>query len=142
MYILNSQIVLTEQVLDVQNITHYIRDASCGAEVIFIGTVRKETKNKAVDRLFFEAYEPMAKKEMQKILNECLDLFNILKITMHHRLGTLAIREIPVIVGVSSGHREDAFRACAHAMNRLKQDVPIWKKEYFVDGEVWVAAHP
>jgi molybdopterin synthase catalytic subunit len=84
----------------------------------------------------------MALKEMQKIAIEALDKFQIHKIAIHHALGELQIGDIPVIIAVSSAHRDAAFEACQFAIDTLKETVPIWKKEHFEDGEVWVNSHP
>jgi molybdopterin synthase catalytic subunit len=113
-----------------------------GGLAVFIGTVRNHTKGKEVIRLDFEAYEPMAKNEMQKIAEKAMDLFDISHICIHHRIGSLQIGEIPVIITVGSAHRAAAFDACRFAIDTLKETVPIWKKEVFEDGTEWVAAHP
>jgi len=84
----------------------------------------------------------MAIKEMQKIAEKALEKFPIKKIAIHHAEGMLQIEDVPVIITVSSKHRKAAFDACQYAIDTLKETVPIWKKEYFTDGEVWVNAHP
>jgi len=109
---------------------------------VFIGTVRDATKGKTVIRLEFEAYEPMAVKEMQKIADEALNKWPVQKLLIHHRTGILEVGEVPVIIAVSCAHRDAAFEACRYVIDALKQTVPIWKKEIFEDGETWVAAHP
>jgi molybdopterin synthase catalytic subunit len=109
---------------------------------VFIGTVRDSTKGKKVIKLEFEAYEPMALKEMGKIVNLAFEKWPVEKLLIHHRTGILKIGEIPVIIAVSCAHRDAAFEACRFVIDTLKQTVPIWKKEIFDDGEVWVAAHP
>jgi molybdopterin synthase catalytic subunit len=109
---------------------------------IFIGTVRDMTKGKTVVRLEFEAYNQMAIKEMEKIAQQAFDSWPVQKILIHHRTGVLAVGEIPVIIAVSAAHRAAAFEACRYIIDTLKEAVPIWKKEVFEDGEVWVAAHP
>lgn len=93
-------------------------------------------------RLEFEAYEKMAIAEMQKIAAYALSTWSLQKLLIHHRTGTLAVGDIPVIIGASAAHRDAAFDACRYAIDTLKQTVPIWKKEIFEDGEYWVAAHP
>ena len=113
-----------------------------GAVAIFVGTVRNQTKAKEVISLDFESYEPMAVKEMTKIGRTVLDEMNTKAIVIHHRVGLLEVGDIAVIIAVSSGHRKEAFAACQYAIDTLKETVPIWKKEKFVDGEVWVSAHP
>lgn len=136
------EVKLSKKPLEPDNCISFVRADDCGAEVLFIGTVRNQTKGKAVRKLFFEAYEPMAIKEMEKIGAHCRKKYKIHKMSFHHRIGELQIGEVPVILAVSAPHRAEAFAACAEAMNLLKRDVPIWKKEYFEGGEIWVAAHP
>ena len=109
---------------------------------VFIGTVRDSTKGKAVVRLEFEAYEPMALRQMQKIAEEAMRNWPVDKILIHHRTGVLQAGEVPVIIVVAAAHRVAAFDACRFAIDSLKENVPIWKKEIFEDGETWVAAHP
>ncbi len=120
----------------------FIMADGAGAEVYFIGTVRNRTRGKEVQRLEFEAYEPMAISEMRKIAERALGKWPLLKVAIHHRTGVLDIGEIPVIIGVSSAHRNIAFEACQYCIDTLKETVPIWKKEIFTDGEQWVSAHP
>ncbi|CAN5713922.1 hypothetical protein BH10BAC2_BH10BAC2_17110 [soil metagenome] len=114
----------------------------CGGIDVFIGTVRNATKGKTVVQLEFEAYEVMALKEMQKIADEVFEKWPVQKIVIHHRTGVLNIGEVPVVIVVAAAHRAAAFDACRYTIDTLKQTVPIWKKEVFDDGEVWVAAHP
>jgi len=109
---------------------------------VFIGTVRNATKGKAVIRLEFEAYEVMAVSEMEKIASQAAENWPVQKILIHHRTGILEVGEVPVIIAVSAAHRAAAFDACRFIIDTLKQTVPIWKKEFFEDGEVWVGAHP
>jgi molybdopterin synthase catalytic subunit len=109
---------------------------------VFIGTVRNATKAKTVVCLEFEAYEPMALAEMEKIIRQAFEKWPVQKALIHHRVGVLQVGEVPVIIAVSAAHRAAAFEACRYIIDTLKQTVPIWKKEIFEDGEVWVAAHP
>ncbi|WP_298265815.1 molybdenum cofactor biosynthesis protein MoaE [uncultured Lutibacter sp.] len=138
----NTSIQITTKTLNLQDCYNFVQDASCGGIALFVGTVRNTTKNKEVTLLDFSGYEPMAVKEMQKIANQALEKFSIHKIAIHHAVGELKIGDIPVIIAVSSAHRKAAFEACEFAINTLKETVPIWKKEHFEDGEVWVNAHP
>ena len=115
---------------------------SAGGSVVFIGTVRDNTKGKPVVRLEFEAYEPMAISEMRKIAEKAEARWHCEKISIHHRTGSLDIGEIAVVIAVATPHRKAAFEACEYCIDTLKETVPIWKKEIFEDGEVWVAAHP
>ena len=93
-------------------------------------------------RLEFEAYEAMAIKELHKIAATVLERWPVEKVLIHHRTGVLHVGEVPVLIAVAAAHRAAAFEACRYAIDTLKQTVPIWKKEIFEDGEVWVAAHP
>ena len=115
---------------------------AAGGAVLFVGTVRDNTAGRPVVRLEFEAYEPMAIAEMQKIAREVLSRWNCLHVSIHHRTGTLFPGDIAVAIAVATPHRQAAFEACQYCIDTLKQTVPIWKKEVFEDGEVWVAAHP
>jgi len=114
----------------------------CGGIDVFIGTVRNATAGKKVLRLEYEAYESMALKEMYKIADEAARKWPVQNIVIHHRTGILQIEDAAVIIAVSAPHRGAAFEACRFAIDTLKKAVPIWKKEIFEDGEVWVAAHP
>lgn len=136
------EIKVSDKPLDVQHCIDAVMSSECGGIDVFIGTVRNATKGKTVVQLEFEAYEKMAIKEMNKIAEEIMQKFPVQKIVIHHRTGTLNIGELPVVIAVAAAHRAAAFDACRYAIDTLKQTVPIWKKEIFEDGEVWVAAHP
>ena len=113
-----------------------------GAINVFIGTVRNATKGRDVQYLEFEAYEPMALKEMQKIVATTKQKWPVVEMAIHHRVGKLEIGDIPVVIAVATAHRQHGFDACEYAIDTLKKTVPIWKKEIFTDGEQWVSAHP
>ncbi|NVJ88003.1 MAG: molybdenum cofactor biosynthesis protein MoaE [Flavobacteriaceae bacterium] len=138
----NTSVKITSKKLDLQSCYNFVEDDTCGGIAVFVGTVRNDTKGKAVQQLDFSTYKPMAIKEMQKIADKALVDFDIKKIAIHHAEGLLQIGDVPVIITVSAKHRKAAFLACEFAIDTLKQTVPIWKKEYFSDGEVWVNAHP
>ncbi len=138
----NSSILITAEKLNLQRCYDFVQDASCGGIALFVGTVRNSTKTKEVTLLDFSTYKPMALKEMQKIADKALADFDVLKLTIHHAEGELQIGDIPVIIAVSAPHRTAAFAACQFAIDTLKETVPIWKKEYFVDGDVWVNSTP
>lgn len=108
-----------------------------GAVVVFEGIVRNNSRGKTTLYLEYEAYEPMAIRKMEEIGGEVKRKFSIDRIGMIHRLGRLEIGETSVAIFVTSAHRRAAFEACHYAIDRLKQTVPIWKKEYFEDGAVW-----
>ena len=134
---------ITSEKLNLQDCYDFVQDQECGAIALFVGTVRNSTQNKTVKKLDFSAYEPMAIKELKKIaINAIVEKFNVSKIVIHHAVGNLRIGDVPVIIAVSSAHRKAAFEACQYAIDTLKETVPIWKKEFFEDGEVWVNAHP
>lgn len=138
----NTSIKITAEKLDLNECYSFVTEDSCGGIAIFVGTVRNSTQNKEVTQLDFSTYKPMAIKEMQKIADLALEQFEIKKIAIHHAEGLLQIGDVPVIITVSSPHRKAAFAACQFAIDTLKETVPIWKKEHFSDGEVWVNAHP
>ena len=138
----NSSIKITSDKLNIQLCYDFVQDASCGGIALFVGTVRNKTQNKSVTMLDFSTYKAMAVKEIKKIAEKALADFDILKIVIHHAEGKLLIGDIPVIIAVSSPHRDAAFSACQFAIDTLKNTVPIWKKEHFEDGEVWVNSTP
>ena len=137
-----THIKISDQPLELKDCMDFVMDDSCGGINSFVGTVRNDTSGKEVKQLDFSTYKPMAIKEMQKIADEAITRFDIYKIAIHHAEGMLQIGDIPVIIAVSAKHRKAAFLACEFAIDTLKETVPIWKKEYFTDGEVWVNAHP
>lgn len=133
---------ITSTPINIADCIQWVMDPQCGALDVFIGTVRDQTKEKKVVRLEFEAYQTMAEQEMRKIAATALKKFPILKILIHHRIGVLYTGDVPVLIAAGAAHRADAFDACRYAIDTLKETVPIWKKEIFEDGAVWVAAHP
>ena len=138
----NTSIKITSEKLNLDKCYEFVTDDSCGGIVAFVGTVRNSTQKKEVIQLEFSTYQAMAVKEMQYIAEIALKKFSIKKIAIHHAEGMLQIGDIPVIIVVSAPHRKAAFEACEFAIDTLKETVPIWKKEHFSDGEVWVNAHP
>ncbi|HEY2583432.1 MAG TPA: molybdenum cofactor biosynthesis protein MoaE [Mucilaginibacter sp.] len=139
---MNTEIKISPAPLNIQSAINWIMSPESGGIDVFIGTVRNSTEGKRVVRLEFEAYEPMAVAELEKIISQAMDKWPVQKVLVHHRIGALTIGEVPVIIAVSAAHRAAAFDACRYIIDTLKQTVPIWKKEIFEDGEVWVAAHP
>ncbi|MCY7351254.1 MAG: molybdenum cofactor biosynthesis protein MoaE [Cytophagaceae bacterium] len=134
-------ILLTHQPIDVPAVMAHVQTGSAGAVDIFIGTVRNQTQQKRVVRLEYEAYEPMALKKMQELVDEVRRRWPVEQVAIVHRVGVLDIGEAAVVIAVSTPHRAEAFEACRWLIDTLKEVVPIWKKEVFEDGEVWVAAH-
>ncbi|MCG8322586.1 MAG: molybdenum cofactor biosynthesis protein MoaE [Cytophagales bacterium] len=135
-------IKLTSEPIIVNEVIDSVYDAGAGAVDVFIGSVRNKTSEKKVVRLEFEAYEKMALSEMEKIATAAKKKWPVCQLSIVHRVGTLNLGDLPVVIAVSTPHRPDAFEACRYVIDTLKQTVPIWKKEIFEDGEVWVAAHP
>lgn len=128
--------------ITVQQALDFVETPDCGGVVVFSGNVRNETKQKKVTKLFFECYEPMALLEMEKIADHTIEKIGVRKIAILHITGEKLPGETVVVIAVSAPHRAAAFDACEYAIDTLKETVPIWKKEYFEDGEIWVAAHP
>jgi molybdopterin synthase catalytic subunit len=135
-------IKISAEPLNINSCIDAVMSPESGGIDVFIGTVRNATKGKQVVRLEFEAYEKMAVSELNKIAEEVVKRWPVHKIVIHHRTGVLEVGEVPVVIAVSAAHRAAAFDACRYTIDTLKQTVPIWKKEVFEDGEVWVAAHP
>lgn len=128
--------------LSIDNAYQFVLDERCGGNCLFVGTVRNKNKGKTVTHLDFETYESMAVKEMDKIADQCIEKFGLAKIAIHHRSGHVGLKDIAVIIAVSSPHRAAAFEACQYAIDTLKETVPIWKKEHLEDGSYWVGARP
>jgi molybdopterin synthase catalytic subunit len=135
-------IEITDQPIDRNKIIKAAESGEAGAVNVFIGTIRSKSSHKKIVRLEYECYEPMAKLEIQKIINLATTRWPILKVAISHRTGILKIGEEAVVVAVSTPHRKESFEACQFIIDSLKQTVPIWKKEIFEGGEEWVSAHP
>ncbi len=137
-----SLIQLTPHPINVAAVIQSVQADEAGAVNAFVGTVRQHTAERRVVRLEFEAYAPMALREMEKIAATIRQRWAAQQIAIHHRVGTLTVGEVAVVIAVATTHRQAAFEACQYAIDTLKQTVPIWKREVFEDGAVWVAAHP
>jgi molybdopterin synthase catalytic subunit len=135
-------IEITDQPIDVLKVIEAASLNEAGAINTFIGTVRNQTSGKKVLRLEYEAYEPMAISEIRKIVDQANDTWKVLGYAVSHRVGVLNSGEIAVVVAVSTAHRKASFEACQFIIDSLKQTVPIWKREFFEDGDQWVSAHP
>ncbi len=132
---------LTREPIDHQALTEQVRRPGCGAVVTFLGTVRDLTGERITVALDYEAYPEMALKKMAEIEAETRQRWPGGEVVLEHRLGHLDVGDVSVAVAVSAPHRAAAFEACRHAIDRLKELVPIWKKENWVDGSTeWV--HP
>lgn len=137
-----NKLIKIDSNVNVQEALDFVETPDCGGVVVFSGNVRNNTKGRKVNKLFFECYEPMALLEMEKIADVAAEKFALKKIAMLHIVGEKQPGEVVVVIAVAAPHRAAAFDACEYAIDALKETVPIWKKEYFEDGEVWVAAHP
>ena len=137
---MNGMIELTRQPLNPEAVTARVRRDSNGAVVTFLGTTRDFAEGKPVAHLEYEAYEPMALKKLEEIRQELRAEFGVADVAIAHRLGPVDIGQISLVVAIAAPHRKAAFLACHAAVDRLKEIVPIWKKETFADGgEHWVA---
>ena len=129
---------LTTDPIDVGEVSRRVVPPACGATVTLDGYVREWTRGRKTRYLIYEAYPPMALSEMRRLGREAHALFEITHIGIVHRTGRLETGETSVVISVSAPHRRAAFEACEWAIRELKRTVPIWKKEFFEDGEVWV----
>ena len=129
---------VSEGRLDPEAITDLVRGSSSGAVVTFLGTTRETTGDRRVLALEYEAYVPMAESKLAQVAEEMKERWEVNEVAIAHRLGRLDIGEISLVVAIASAHRREAFAACQYAVDRIKQTVPIWKKEFFEGGEVWV----
>ncbi len=136
------QIELTHSVIDTKAITDALKVGEDGAVTVFDGIVRNNTKGRKTLYLDYSAYESMALQQMQSLATEAITRFGIRDVAMVHRLGRLEIGETSILIAVASAHRGVTFEACRWLIDTLKQQVPIWKKEVFVDGAVWAAGEP
>jgi molybdopterin synthase catalytic subunit len=129
---------LTLDELNIGEIARRIVPPTCGAIVTLDGFVREWTKGKRTEYLVYEAYEPMALAEMEKLGAAACEKFEVAHISIVHRLGKLEIGETSVVVSVAAPHRRAAFEACEWIIKVLKRTVPIWKKEFYADGSAWI----
>ena len=132
---------ITREPIDIAGLRKRLLEGDSGAVVIFDGVARDNTKGRRTLHLEYEGYTEMALRTMEQIGREIHGQWRINRVGMVHRLGRVDITESSVVIVVTSAHRGIAFEACEYAINRLKKIVPIWKKEFFEDGEVWVEGH-
>lgn len=133
-------ILITHDELDTGQAVLEVGHPGAGAIVTFVGATRDNTAGRRVLFLEYEAYRPMADQQLARVADEMRDRWDLKGVAIHHRLGRLEIGEASLVVTVSSAHRKDAFEACHYSIDRIKQIVPIWKKEFFEGGEVWVGS--
>jgi molybdopterin synthase catalytic subunit len=131
-------VAITTNVLDATALVRLVDGPGHGAVITFIGLVRDHNLGRKVTHLEYEAYEPLAIKALQTIVDEAASKWPSTRMAIHHRTGKLLIGEASVVIAAASAHRADAFAASRYAIERIKQIVPIWKHEYFEGGDVWV----
>ena len=132
---------IVESPIDRRKVVDSVTTPGSGAIVTFDGTVRDNARGKPVTHLYYEAYPEMALKELHKIRDQAMQRWPLNEVSIIHRVGRMEIAESSVFIAVSSPHRTDAFEACRFAIDTLKTTVPIWKKEHYEDGEVWIEGY-
>jgi molybdopterin synthase catalytic subunit len=129
---------VTNQLIDLDELVRYVSDPEAGAIATFIGTTRNHNEGRKVIALDYEAYPEMAEKELARIGADANKQWPLCRMAIVHRLGPVQIGDASVIIAVSSAHRDAAFAASRFAIEEIKKTVPIWKKEVFEGGEVWI----
>ena len=132
------QVAVSSAPLDSEALVKLVDKTGDGAVVTFAGLVRDHNQGREVRFLEYEAYEPLAIRALQRIVDEARDLWPGARVAVHHRLGRLEIGEASIVIAAASAHRADAFAACRYTIERVKQIVPIWKREHFDGGDVWL----
>lgn len=134
-------IEISSQNINISKVIEAATSENAGAIDVFIGTVRKNSLAKNVVKLEYETYDAMAIKKMNELVLEAKTMWPIEKVAIVHRKGVLEIGDVAVVIAVSTPHRAESFAACQWIIDNLKKVVPIWKKEFYDDGAIWVAAH-
>jgi molybdopterin synthase catalytic subunit len=129
---------LTREPIDPASLLSSARRDSDGGLTLFVGAVRDHHDGRRVDHLVYEAYEPMAERELGRIQVALEDEYPGARVVIRHRIGKLAIGEVAVVIVAAAPHREEAFAACRAGIERIKAAVPIWKKEYGPEGDFWI----
>ena len=129
---------VTDQSINLQDLVDYVTDPEAGAVTIFIGTTRNNNEGRRVIALDYEAYPEMAEKELIRLGEEARRKWQICRMAIVHRVGPVQIAEPSVMIAVSAAHREASFAACRFAIEEIKRTVPIWKKEVYEGGEIWI----
>lgn len=131
---------LSERALDLSELVRQVQSPARGGIASFLGVVRSEHQGRAVLRLDYSAYHEMAEAECARVVAEAEARWPV-RVALQHRIGTLEVGEVAVVVVAAGAHRDEAFAACRHVIEELKRRVPIWKREHFADGQVdWVGA--
>jgi molybdopterin synthase catalytic subunit len=130
---------ITTDPIAAQEAVSFVSDPASGGACVFVGTVRDRSDAGSVTGLTYEAWEELAERRLREIAQEMFEKWPVRRVALLHRTGDLAVGEVSVVVACSSPHRPDAFEACRHGIERLKEEVPIWKHEHLTDGEShWV----
>jgi molybdopterin synthase catalytic subunit len=129
---------VTEEQLSLEAVAAEVADERAGAVATFTGTVRRQSRGREVVNLEYEAYAEMAEEVMAQIARDLEARYDLCAVAIHHRVGRLEIGEASVVIAVSAPHRQDALAACKDAIDRLKETVPLWKKEVYEGGEEWI----
>ena len=130
--------LLSETPLSLDDVVQEVASDDAGAIATFTGTTRAHSRGREVVRLEYEAYEGMAEAEMERIARELKQRYALTEVAVHHRIGVVGVGETSVVIAVSAAHRGDALAACKDAIDELKLTVPLWKKEVYSDGSMWV----
>ena len=136
---------VTDKPINLQELVDCVTDPGAGAIATFIGTTRNNNEGRKVIALDYEAYPEMAEKELTRLGEEARRKWQICRMAIVHRVGPVQITEPSVMIAVSAAHREAAFAACRFAIEEIKKTVPIWKKEVYEGGEIWIgtqSGHP
>ncbi|MER3523402.1 MAG: molybdenum cofactor biosynthesis protein MoaE [Ignavibacteria bacterium] len=129
---------ITTDPIDVASIYQAVQSVHAGGIVLFAGTVRNRSQGRRVNALEYSAYIPMAEKLMAAIEEQMRAQWPLHHVVLVHRVGMLALGEVAIVTAVAAAHRKEAFEACRFGIDRIKAEVPIWKKEHFEDGQEWV----
>lgn len=132
--------LLVEGPLDAAAVEAEVRSPAAGAVVVFTGTARESTRGKRVLRLFYEAYAAMAEKRLREIAEEARVAHGALAVSLRHRVGDCPVGEAAVVIAAAAPHRAQAFDACRAVIEEIKRSAPLWKKEFYEDGSVWVGS--
>lgn len=133
----NLWILISEAIPGPEAATRFVSRDDCGAVNLFLGVTRNHDKGKPVSMLFYDCYEDMAMRELRKLMQDIRDSYAVERIAVLHKIGEAPVGHTSMIVAISAAHREPAIQATLDLIDRLKRDVPIWKKETFADGEQW-----
>ena len=138
----SATIELTDGPISTDRLLCAVADPKAGAIVLFLGVVRDNARGRRVDHLVYEAYDALARREIEKIAATAAERWPIIRIAIAHRTGRLAVGETSVAIAVSAPHRREAFEAGRYTIDTLKQTVPIWKKEVWEGGAAWIGTEP